>query len=140
MTKKFYATLFFIAIFWGLNAQTAKHTTTPLVSGKRICGTMEHHDYLLNTRPGYREDVESYRKKINDFLVQYPTGKNSEERTLINIPVVFHVVYNTPAENISDTRVLSQLDVLNADFNKTNADTGDVPAIFKSRAAGLGGG
>lgn len=139
MKKKIYGALLFTLSFCGLNAQTAKHAKIAVDADKRVCGTMDHHEYLLKTRLGYKEDIDSYRKRINDFLALHPSGKTGEERSTINIPVVFHVVYNTAAENISDTRVLSQLDVLNADFNKTNADTANIPALFKSRAAGLGG-
>ena len=36
------------------------------------------------------------------------------------IPVVFHVLYNTPSENISEAQNLSQLDILNQDFRRFN--------------------
>ena len=38
------------------------------------------------------------------------------------IPVVFHVLYNTPSENISEAQILSQLDILNQDFRRFNQD------------------
>jgi hypothetical protein len=47
------------------------------------------------------------------------------------IPVVVHVVYNTNAQNISDAQVQSQIDILNQDFQKLNADTTAVPSAFK---------
>ena len=40
----------------------------------------------------------------------------------MSIPVVFHVLYNTPIQNISDAQILSQLEVMNDDFNRTNSD------------------
>ena len=51
------------------------------------------------------------------------------------IPVVVHVVYNGAAQNISDAQVQSQIDVLNQDFRKTNADIELVPAVFQPLAA-----
>jgi hypothetical protein len=48
------------------------------------------------------------------------------------IPVVFHVVYNTSAQNISDAQLQSQIDVLNEDFNAANADISAIPAAFSS--------
>src|SRR5690349_20545549 len=42
---------------------------------------------------------------------------------VIVIPVVVHVLYNTPAENISDAQILSQLEVLNKDYRRLNSDT-----------------
>jgi hypothetical protein len=40
----------------------------------------------------------------------------------IVIPVVVNVLYRTAAENISDARIASQIDVLNKDFTATNPD------------------
>lgn len=124
----------------GTNAQTLKPgKNAEAVDKHRTCGTMDHHEYLLKNRPGYKEGTEAYRTMINNYLAEHPTGRPENSGEIINIPVVFHVVYNTTAQNISDGQVLSQLDVLNADFNKQNIDTADVPALFKPLAAGLGG-
>ena len=49
----------------------------------------------------------------------------------VTIPVVVHVVYRTPQENISDEQVRSQLAVLNADYQARNADLSKVPDAFK---------
>jgi Secretion system C-terminal sorting domain/Pregnancy-associated plasma protein-A len=48
----------------------------------------------------------------------------------ITLPVVFHVVYNIPAENVPDTCLQHQLDVLNEDFNAMNPDIVNVPAAW----------
>lgn len=63
--------------------------------------------------------------------------KISEQNTSINkksmsIPVVFHVLYNTPIQNISDAQILSQLEVMNDDFNRTNSDAFQIPSNFNS--------
>ncbi len=52
----------------------------------------------------------------------------------IVIPVVVHVLYNSNAQNISDDQIFSQIEALNADFNKLNADFANVPAAFRSLA------
>lgn len=51
------------------------------------------------------------------------------------IPVVVHVVYNTDAQNIDDTRIYTQINVLNADFRRLNADTTETPGPFQEVAA-----
>jgi hypothetical protein len=51
-------------------------------------------------------------------------------RRWYTIPVVVHVVYNTNAQNISTAQVQSQIDVLNNDFQKLNADTSAVPSAL----------
>lgn len=54
---------------------------------------------------------------------------------MITIPVVVHVLYNTAEQNISDDQILSQIEVLNNDFRRMNADTINTPAPFKLFAA-----
>ncbi|MDB4835096.1 M43 family zinc metalloprotease [Cyclobacteriaceae bacterium] len=59
------------------------------------------------------------------------------------IPVVFHIVHNNALgiiggvrnTNITDTQVYSQLQALNEDFRRQNADTVNTPDIFKSVSA-----
>ena len=68
----------------------------------------------------------------NITSAQQSTIAPSEE---IVIPVVVHVLYYNNGENISDDQILSQIEALNADFNKTNSDFTKVPAAF-ARLAG----
>ena len=55
----------------------------------------------------------------------------------IVIPVVVNVLYRTAAENISDTQIQSQIDVLNKDFTATNSDFNNIPALFAGVAANI---
>ena len=55
----------------------------------------------------------------------------------IVIPVVVNVLYRTAAENISDTQIQSQIDVLNKDFTATNSDYNTIPALFAGVAANI---
>ena len=54
---------------------------------------------------------------------------------VIIIPVVVHVVYNNPDQNISNDQVRSQIKVLNEDFRKKNKDAAFIPPAFKGLAA-----
>jgi hypothetical protein len=131
-------TLCFLVSCMGINLSaqsTAKQQN--LVLSHRTCGTTEHHNFLMETRPNYRKDLEKYNLRLTDYISQQSQNKISTYSLPINIPVVFHVVYNTNAENISDNQVISQLDVLNADFQKLNADTSLIPNLFRPVAAGL---
>ena len=47
-----------------------------------------------------------------------------------NIPVVFHVIYNNDQQNIPDSQIFSQLEVLNQDYNAQNTDFTNVPEEF----------
>ncbi len=50
----------------------------------------------------------------------------------IIIPVVVHIVWFSEEENITDDQVLSQIDVLNYDFNALNEDISNVSNQFRS--------
>ncbi len=54
------------------------------------------------------------------------------------IPVVFHVVWRTPEENLSDETILAVLDGMNRDFAGQNEDLWRVPEVFRSRIAAGG--
>jgi hypothetical protein len=62
------------------------------------------------------------------------SGNAAQRATVINIPVVFHVVYNLTEQNISDAQFQSQIDVLNEDFSYTNTDRTTAPSYFQGLA------
>lgn len=49
--------------------------------------------------------------------------------------MVFHIVYNTAAQNISVEQIQSQIDILNEDFRRLNADAVNTPEDFAGVAA-----
>lgn len=57
----------------------------------------------------------------------------------LTIPVIVHVLWNTPEQNISDEQILSQITALNEDFNLLNFDAPDVdhPFYLESDASGI---
>ncbi len=98
---------------------------------RRTCGTMAVHERLLRTVEGYadaRSASENHALRATFSPLIGRTG-------CTEIPTVVHVVYKTNAQNISDAQVKSQIDVLNADFRKKNADVSSVPAPFAPRVA-----
>jgi hypothetical protein len=65
----------------------------------------------------------------------YLNSVQAQKKSIITIPVVVHVVYKTPSENLSDQRIYEQIAVLNQDFRRLNSDTNQTPIPFKSVAA-----
>jgi Pregnancy-associated plasma protein-A/Secretion system C-terminal sorting domain len=63
------------------------------------------------------------------------SGRDTLNNEVIIIPVVVHILYNTNEQNISDQQVLSQIDVLNKDYRRLNADAVNTPMAFKNVAA-----
>lgn len=54
------------------------------------------------------------------------------------VPVVFHVVYNTVEQNLPDSVILSQLEVLNEDYRRLNANASETREEFMPVAADVG--
>lgn len=52
-------------------------------------------------------------------------------RSPLTVNVVVHVVWNQPEENLADSIILDQIAVLNADYNRQNADSANLRDIFK---------
>lgn len=107
----------------------------PAPADNETCGTMGRHQMLLDRHPGYRQeriDLEQFTEAYRDKRMENGSVVRPE---IVVIPVVVHVVYNTPAENISMEQIQSQIDVLNEDFRKLNADASLVPAVFQPVAA-----
>ncbi|MFN6037467.1 MAG: M43 family zinc metalloprotease, partial [Bacteroidota bacterium] len=105
---------------------------------RRTCGTSEHHNLLLKTRPEYGKELEKYKTRIEKYIEDKKSMKSSALSSVnITVPVVIHILYNNSAENISDNQALSQLTVLNNDFQKLNADTALIPSLFKTVASGV---
>lgn len=61
-----------------------------------------------------------------------------ETRSSFQVPVVFHVLWNTEEENLADESITTQLDILNLDFTSQNAGFDLIPTRFKSVAASIG--
>ncbi|HMG16010.1 MAG TPA: M43 family zinc metalloprotease [Saprospiraceae bacterium] len=69
-----------------------------------------------------------------------PKIKNTsliKPRSVLTIPIVFHIVWFDNSDNISDERIQSQLDVLNTDYRKLNSDLQFVPDKFKNLSADM---
>lgn len=102
----------------------------------RNCGSMQVLESQLKDDP----TLESRMNAIEAFT-QEAINKGTVARLVngvIEIPVVVNVLYRTTAENISLAQIQSQIDVLNEDFNATNADFSLVPSTFSGVKANVG--
>lgn len=78
-----------------------------------------------------RADAEVQMQKW--IAEEYPTY--AAQKDVVTLPVVVHVLWRTQAQNISEAQILSQIEVLNEDFRKMNANAGNTPAVFQAIAA-----
>jgi hypothetical protein len=132
-----------------------KHTFTLLailllhlsVSAQEVkvipCGHDHIMEHLENQYPGFKKkydetymqvvspqkQLQSRKLKIKDTTYYFDT--------IYTIPVVFHILYNTTNENVNDSLVYNQLEVLNQDYNRENPDTINTRNIFKKVAGSV---
>ncbi len=105
-------------------------TTSAWAQQTRNCGTMDYLSYQLQNDPGLSQRMAEIETFTNNFTVANP----GSPKAVVTIPVVFHVLYNNAAQNISDALILAQLDQLNKDYARLNADANNTPSAFQSLA------
>jgi hypothetical protein len=93
--------------------------TTP---EQRAQADYERLQYLQSVNPNYAADRNAYEQQIQEYIRNNQARMGNSTQSVITLPVVVHVVYKTAAQNIPDNQVFSQIQVLNEDFGRTNAD------------------
>jgi len=101
-----------LAIF-GLNtqAQTEK------------CATMQILEKRITKDPSIKLRMEQSEIKTQKWISTNSNAKGGIQP--VTIPVVVHVLWNDPIENISAAQIQSQIDILNEDFRLLNSDSLD---------------
>lgn len=102
-------------------AQAPQHVTR--------CASAEYLQMQLDQNPQMRQAQDDIERFTQEYVANHT---NERTQTVITVPVVFHVVYQNSAENIPDTRLLDQLQVLNEDFRALNSDVSNVPSAWTS--------
>lgn len=120
----FFLTFLFASFFPG---NAVSNDVNPDIPDKRTCGTMDRLELIYKQDPSYRNTL----KEINDYIEQYSKTHKTADNTVVTVPTVVHVVYNTAAQNISYDQIVSQINVMNKDFRNKNPDTVNTPAPFK---------
>ncbi|MEZ4911987.1 MAG: M43 family zinc metalloprotease [Saprospiraceae bacterium] len=77
--------------------------------------------------PGFIEASNKVFKEIKHISDQNHTTRND----IIEVPVVVHIVWKNESENLDDSLITSQLEVLNAAFNLQNKNKDILRPIFK---------
>ncbi len=103
------------------------------------CATVE---YSRSLYPDYERRQLAFEQWIATKKLQKgQTAHRQKQSPTYKIPVVVHIIHNGEqigvGPNITDEQVLSQLRVLNEDFNRQNADATDTPPEFASVAGSL---
>ena len=120
MLKKIFTLIFMLSLF--------------SFNGQERCGTNTITEYLINSSPKYKVA----RDKSNIQTIEWiKNNQKTTKNSIINIPVVVHVVWNTdnPEQNISDAQIQYQIDVLNNDYRRQNIDQINTESAWLINAA-----
>lgn len=101
-----------------------------------FCGFDEHLKEQRAKDPKWKMKKELQEQQIAEWIKNNATKKTTT--TPLTIPVVFHVLYENAAENVSDSIIRLEIKSFNEDFSLTNADTTIIPSYWKNVAANAG--
>ena len=97
------------------------------------CGHNDYINYLESIEKGTKEKADRlYFTALENISAR---NKTSESDTTYTLRVVFHVVYNNSTQNIPDSLIYQQLDILNSCYRRTNEDTSLTRDVFKPVAS-----
>jgi len=97
------------------------------------CGASQKWQDQLAKNPELQEKRDALNAFTERWIEEHYTAEIG--RAVVTIPVVVHVVYRTTSQNITNAQIVSQIDVLNEDYRKMNADISNLPGAWNSLAA-----
>ena len=99
------------------------------------CGNVNTDPQKLQT-----SDPVAYQEyqRIENATANYAANRAKTDNATLYIPVVVHILHNGETEgqgrNLSVAQIQSQIDVLNEDYNRLNADRTNTPSVFQGVA------
>ena len=106
---------------------------TQLIANAQVCGTDEHHEYMMRTSPQYKT------RHLENMAVLKERAKQErlnprQSPPVYTIPVVVHIIHLGESigsgTNIPDAQVLDALDGLNARYANENGMGTDIEINF----------
>lgn len=101
---------------------------------QRACLTQAYAEQQQALYPSYGANRAAVEAFVKQQAATAATLKMAAKE-VVRIPVVVHIIYNSSSQNISDAQVASQIEALNRDFRRLNADTVNTPDRFKALGA-----
>lgn len=110
-----------------------------LTSGQDRCGTVEYMKILEGKSFG--KSREQFEQWMERRLRTKKPRDLQRQQAVFQVPVVVHIIHaGEPigtGRNISDEQVISQIEVLNRDYQRLNSDASLTPAEFQGVAGSL---
>ncbi|MGK0323535.1 MAG: hypothetical protein ACJAR4_001577 [Psychroserpens sp.] len=100
------------------------------------CGSMEVLNKNLASNPDLAVKMQEIENHTARAIANQSFNRIAADGVL-EIPVVFHIIYRTQSENISLTQINSQIDALNEDFNLNNPGRNIIPSEFTTVEADI---
>ncbi|MBI3509408.1 MAG: T9SS type A sorting domain-containing protein [Bacteroidetes bacterium] len=102
------------------------------------CGTDQQMAKVFAEHPELKSDFDRSQQDAenhdrSEFQNGYPEAHLAT--TLYIIPIVFHIIHMYGSENISDAQVIDEVNILNRDYRKLNADTAAIVNGFGAIAS-----
>ncbi|UOB15920.1 zinc metalloprotease [Abyssalbus ytuae] len=104
---------------------------------KDHCGTMGVLSEKMSEDPTLEVKMQAIEQFTQQAIKSGLTKRIASDGVL-EIPVVFHVIYRTSSENIPNSQLQDQLDILNEDFNMNNPGRNTIPGEFTPVEANIG--
>jgi len=100
------------------------------------CATMPVYNKHLND-PAVKQNYAVAEQNARKWLQSNKSLLSKNHNAVIKIPVVVHVIYKTAAQNVADSMIFSQINVLNECFRKQNANYNTTRPVFDSLGADI---
>ncbi len=111
-------------------------TMTIYLQAQKSCETSAYLQSQLLQNPSQATALRQFENSVQQYISEQAFSlRQNSTSTVIRIPVVVHILYHQPHENVSNEQVKTQIEILNKSFRRLNADTTNTPAHFASLAA-----
>lgn len=98
-----------------------------------FCYSTEMNNEAIRNNPALIQQTQ----QLENFIQNYATVERRASGVVYIIPIVFHILHNYGAENVSDAQVYDQVAILNRDYRRLNADTADIVPAFQGMASDI---
>lgn len=109
--------------------------SSTVLSQNNFCGQYEMEQKYLGQNSSLKVKRNSLEKFTKDYTTNYFSRNQQHviysDTILFVIPVVFHIMHDYGAENISKAQILDVMRIINEYFQKTNADTSQIIPLFQ---------
>jgi hypothetical protein len=102
-----------------------------LFSQSNRCGTIAYQQQLAKQDPSLLQ----IREQIQAFTQAQLAEERIQSGVVYSIPIVVHVLWQDSTQWVSPARIRDQIEGLNRDFRRQNADTSQIPLPFRAVAA-----